>query len=229
MKIGFIGFDLPEGKVKLHDPIMAGLEKKFEPKKVSPFFAEFIKDNADDCEGVLVAQANALDVFIRDMEKLEARKERAADEAEKALLDTCLAALEQETPLCDLTLSDADAVLLKSFSLLTSKPTIVEPSPPATDDVITRMLDKAGLMFFYTGGKQEVHAWLVKKSSDIVTCAGKIHTDLARGFIRADVVKYKDLMTAHNLYDAKAKGLVKVVERDYIIEPEDVIEIRFSV
>ncbi len=74
-----------------------------------------------------------------------------------------------------------------------------------------------------------MHAWPIKEGSDIVTCAGKIHSDLARGFIKADIVSYPDLMKVFNWQEARAQGLVRLVDRDYIIREGDVIEIRFNV
>ncbi|MCK5193306.1 MAG: DUF933 domain-containing protein, partial [Desulfobulbaceae bacterium] len=73
------------------------------------------------------------------------------------------------------------------------------------------------------------HAWLVKKGSTILECAGKIHTDLARGFIKGDIVTLEDYLNCHNFNECKSKGLVKVVDRDYVVEPNEVIEIRFNV
>ena len=87
----------------------------------------------------------------------------------------------------------------------------------------------ASIVFFYTAGKKEVHAWPVPEGADIVSCAGKIHSDLARGFIKADIVSYQDLIGVHNLQEARSKGLVKLVDRDYAIRPGDVVEIRFNI
>jgi len=69
----------------------------------------------------------------------------------------------------------------------------------------------------------------VQRDSDIVTCAGKIHSDLARGFIKADIVSYDDFMQVYNMQEARSKGLVKLVDRDYIIREGDIIEIRFNI
>ncbi len=60
-------------------------------------------------------------------------------------------------------------------------------------------------------------------------CAGEIHTDLARGFIRADIVSYEDLMQCHGLQEAKTKGVLKTVGKEYITRDGDIIEIRFNV
>ena len=75
-------------------------------------------------------------------------------------------------------------------------------------------------MFFYTAGKTEVHAWFVEKNADAVTCAAKIHTDLARGFIKAEIVSHEELMTAHNFKDA-GQGLTQLVGKDFPVHGEN--------
>ena len=87
--------------------------------------------------------------------------------------------------------------------------------------------DKSEIIF--TSGATESHAWLVPAGSDIVTCASKIHSDLARGFIKGDVVPYEDYMNCHNFNECKSKGFDKMVDRDYIVQPNEIIEIRFNV
>jgi len=229
MKIGFHGLDLPEGKVKYHDAQLAGLEQKFQPKKVAPFFVEFIKDEYVQCDGIIVARAALLDVLILDMEKLETRRERSTDEHEQRVLAACVAHLEREEPLCSAAWTPDDLALLRALAPVTLAPTAAVDTPPDAQTAIDIMLRATNTVFFYTAGKPEVHVWPVAGGSDIVTCAGKIHSDLARGFIRADIVTYHDFMSVHGMHEAREKGLVKVVERDYIIQPGDIIEIRFSV
>jgi ribosome-binding ATPase len=229
MKICFVGLDLPEGKVKYQDTRVIELDKKFEPKKVTPFYAEFIKDDCQQCDGFIVSRDHVWDLFILDMEKLETRLERSTDEAEKQLLSRCLAQVEQEIPLCDIDFSEEELTLLKQLAPLTLKPMVIAEAPPEINDAIEQVLQKASIIFFYTADKKEVHAWPVKKDSDIVTCAGKIHSDLARGFIKAEIVRYEDLMQVYNWQEARAKGLVQLVDRDYTIQAGDIIEIRFNV
>ena len=106
---------------------------------------------------------------------------------------------------------------------------MIAEAQPEVNDAIAEFLHKAGIVFFYTADKKEVHAWPVKENSDIVTCAGKIHSDLARGFIKAEIVSYQDLIGVYNWQEARSKGLVRLVDRDYTIREGDVIEIRFNV
>jgi ribosome-binding ATPase len=229
LKICTIGLDLPEGKVKYHDDKFVELVKKCDPLKVTPFYVEFIREDFIHADAFVVAAAKALDLLILDMEKLEGRLDRTEDTAEKALLAKCLEMLEGEQPLCDGIFSPEEQDLLKTLAPLSLKPTLVLPETLEINEIIAMMLAKSDTVFFYTVGKKEVHAWPVPRHADIVTCAGKIHTDLARGFIKADIVKYDDFLNVFNMQEARDKKLVHLVDRDYHIEDGDIVEIRFNV
>ena len=230
MKIAFTGLSLPEGKVKYNDKILADLEEKFKPDKVSPFYFELLPDDYEAAEGIAIMAGHILDVLILDIDKIEGRLPVAEDAAEKVVLEKCLAQLEEEKPVCDLELDDSERGIVNAFGLFSYKPTVVfEDEAVMTDAVCEAVMDKAGVMFFYTAGKKEVHAWFVEKNADAVTCAGKIHTDLARGFIKAEIVPHEDLMRAHNFKDATSKGLTKLVDADFPIPEKSVLDIRFNV
>ena len=229
MKIGYHGCTVPEGKVKFNDPRMKLLVDKCRPKKVSPYYVEFIQDEFFLCDAIAIGRKTILDLLIMDIEKVEARMERADDSAEKELLKKCQQALESELPLCDLEISAGAKKTVGSWSVLSAKPVVVLDNNEETDRVIDRCFEKTGIVFFYTAGPREVHAWPIAKDADIVTCAAKIHTDFARGFIKGDIAHFDDYMRCHNWNDCQKKGLVKVVDRDYNIQPGDVIEIRFAV
>ncbi|MDD5686713.1 MAG: DUF933 domain-containing protein [Elusimicrobia bacterium] len=229
MKIGFTGIDVPEGKIKYNDEILIALEKKCEPKKVSPFFAEFIRDEFIQVEAIVLPRAKILDLLIHDIEKFESRLQNTNDTAEKEFIGKCISYLEKEVPLCEVEFNETEQKFINMMSPFSMKPVVVLENETETNEIIKKTLEKSNFIFFYTAGKQEVHAWQVKKGSDIVTCAGKIHTDLARGFIKADIVSFEDFMKCHNINDARSKGLVKLVDRDYIIKEADIIEIRFNV
>jgi len=86
-----------------------------------------------------------------------------------------------------------------------------------------------GLISFLTAGPKEVRAWTVKRNSKAPQAAGKIHSDLERGFIRAEVVAFTDLMESGSYTSAKEKGLVRVEGKEYIVQDGDVLLIRFNV
>ena len=82
---------------------------------------------------------------------------------------------------------------------------------------------------FSTAGKQEVRAWTITKGTKAPQAAGKIHTDFERGFIRAEVVAYDDLMECGNMTAAKEKGLVRSEGKDYVMQDGDIVLFRFNV
>ena len=97
------------------------------------------------------------------------------------------------------------------------------------DKVIKESYDLLGLMSFLTAGKPEVRAWTIKKGTKAPEAAGKIHSDIQRGFIRAEVVSYNDLIRLGSLNEAKEKGLVRSEGKDYIMQDGDVVLFRFNV
>ena len=86
-----------------------------------------------------------------------------------------------------------------------------------------------GLMSFLTAGEDETRAWTIKKGTKAPQAAGKIHTDFERGFIKAEVVNYKDLLELGSLAAAREKGLVGMEGKDYVVKDGDVILFRFNV
>lgn len=97
------------------------------------------------------------------------------------------------------------------------------------DKLIKVSYDLLGLMSFLTSGPQEVRAWTIKKGTKAPEAAGKIHTDMEKGFIKAEVINYKDLINAGGNTQAKEKGLVRLEGKDYIMQDGDVVLFRFNV
>ena len=97
------------------------------------------------------------------------------------------------------------------------------------DKLITASYDLLGLMSFLTSGEDETRAWTIKKGTKAPQAAGKIHTDFERGFIKAEVVNYKDLLEQGSLAAAREKGLVGMEGKDYVVRDGDVILFRFNV
>ena len=97
------------------------------------------------------------------------------------------------------------------------------------DRLIVTCYDLLGLISFLTAGKPEVRAWTIKKGTKAPQAAGKIHSDIERGFIRAEVVKYDELIREGSLSACKEKGLVRSEGKDYVMQDGDVVLFRFNV
>ncbi|MGM0436956.1 MAG: redox-regulated ATPase YchF [Bacillota bacterium] len=97
------------------------------------------------------------------------------------------------------------------------------------DTLIKEGYDLLDLITFFTAGKKEVRAWTVKRGSNAPEAAGKIHTDMQRGFIRAEVVSYNDLVEAGSIANARDEGYLRLEGKDYIVKDGDVCFFRFNV
>ena len=97
------------------------------------------------------------------------------------------------------------------------------------DKVIKASYDLLGLMSFLTAGKKEVRAWTIKKGTKAPQAAGKIHTDFERGFIKAEIVSYDDLVRLGSYQKAKEAGLVRLEGKDYVMQNGDIVEFKFNV
>ena len=100
---------------------------------------------------------------------------------------------------------------------------------PGTAVLAREAYSLLGLIAFFTVGKDEVRAWALKQGRSAVDAAGTIHSDLARGFIRADVMRCQDLIDLGTEAAVKEKGLAQLVGKDYIVQDGDIVHIRFNV
>lgn len=97
------------------------------------------------------------------------------------------------------------------------------------DVLASTTYDYQGLISFLTAGEDEVRAWTIRKGIDARKAAGKIHSDIERGFIRAEVVKFKDLEELGSMHKIKEKGLYRLEGKEYIVHDGDIINFRFNV
>lgn len=97
------------------------------------------------------------------------------------------------------------------------------------DLLIQRSYDLLGLMSFLTAGEPEVRAWTIKKGTKAPKAAGKIHSDIERGFIRAEVINYRQLLDCGSLAAARDKGLIRSEGKEYVMQDGDVVLFRFNV
>jgi len=117
-------------------------------------------------------------------------------------------------------LSDEDALeLLQSIGL----------KEPGLATLARVGFDTLGLQTYLTAGPKETRAWTIHKGDTAPMAAGVIHTDFQKGFIKAEIVSFDDLMTAGTMVEAKAKGKVRMEGKEYIMQDGDVVEFRFNV
>jgi ribosome-binding ATPase len=99
---------------------------------------------------------------------------------------------------------------------------------PSLNRMIRLSYDLLGLQSFFTVGPDECRAWTTRMGATAPEAAGEIHTDLQKGFIRAEVVHYDDLIECGGMNEAKAKGKLRLEGKEYIVKEGDIVHIRFN-
>lgn len=100
---------------------------------------------------------------------------------------------------------------------------------PSLNRMIRLSYDLLGLQSFFTAGSDEARAWTVRRGATAPEAAGEIHTDLQKGFIRAEVVAYDDLMALGSMTEARNKGKLRLEGKDYVVQDGDILNIRFNI
>lgn len=151
---------------------------------------------------------------IENDENVNKVKEYAA--SENSICIPICARLEEELS----ELEDEDRILLMQDYGLESS---------GLDTLAVKSYDLLGLISYLTAGKQEVRAWTITKGTKAPGAAGKIHTDFERGFIKAEVISYDELINSGSIAQAREKGLIRIEGKDYVVQDGDVILFRFNV
>jgi ribosome-binding ATPase len=154
------------------------------------------------------------------------------------------------------TLADWPGLLLSELEPLTTKPLLAVENGPggidlkleaelaempleeaaefregasALEEVVRRLSDELGLISFFTAGEKETRAWSLRRGQNALEAAGTVHTDLARGFIRAEGIRWDDLVRAGSHTEAARRGLQRLEGKTYVVQDGDVLNIRFNV
>lgn len=144
------------------------------------------------------------------------KKIRSYAEDEKAGVVVICAKLEEELSTLD---DEEKREMLSEYGL----------KETGLDQLVNESYSLLGLMSFLTAGPMEARAWTIKKGTKAPQAAGKIHSDIERGFIRAEIVSYNDLVACGSEALAKEKGLFRLEGKDYIMQDGDVVNFRFNV
>jgi ribosome-binding ATPase len=103
------------------------------------------------------------------------------------------------------------------------------PEKAAAERLLQETISLLGLLTFYTAGPQDTHAWSIRAGMPAVKAAGRIHSDIERGFIRAEVIGWQELLDAGSHVEAKRRGVLRVEGKTYVVQDGDVINVLFNV
>ena len=183
-----------------------------------------------DSDAILALRDARTDLVLRDLEFVETRLGRADQEAEKAILTKFKAALEKEEFISSLTLTDEEKKLITAYNIVTYKPVVLADKGELEDvnGLLAKCLREALFISFFTTGEKETRAWLIKKGTSAWEAAGAIHSDIQKGFIRAEIISFNDFMQSGGETGAKQAGKLRLEQKDYIMQDTDLVNFRFS-
>jgi GTP-binding protein YchF len=125
--------------------------------------------------------------------------------------------------------SEADVAELDPEEAAEFRKDLELPETPAAERMLQEAVSLLGLITFYTAGPQDTHAWSIPAGTNAQKAAGRIHSDIERGFIRAEVMGWQDLLEAGSHAEAKKKGLLRLEGKTYEMQDGDVINVLFNV
>jgi ribosome-binding ATPase YchF (GTP1/OBG family) len=232
MKISVISLpELNPGKHNIKDSRLDQVDSITRAKKKTYVQVEVVaEDQVGDCDAIIVGKDSVTDLVLRDLEFVETRLSRATAQTEKDLFIKLKTALEKEQFINSVTLSPAEKEELIKYGLLTAKPVIVA-GPQDLEDLnglLFRALQESGYSSFFTTGEKETRAWLIKKGESAWEASGAIHTDIQKGFIRAEIISFDDFMQFKGETGAKQAGKMRLEQKEYIMQDCDLANFRFN-
>lgn len=232
MKIGVFSIPgIPLGKHNVKDPRLDQVDKLVKAKKKTYLQVELVgSDSILEADAVVVLDDNRADLILADLEFVETRLSRATEDQEKVLLNKLKAALEKEVFINGMEINQQEQQLMASYNLITDKPVIVSQKQEIEDLdlLLMRILKEAGFISFFTAGEKETRAWLIKKGASAWEASGEIHSDIQKGFIRAEIIAFEDYINSGGETPAKQAGKLRLEQKDYIMQDCDLVNFRFS-
>jgi len=232
MKIAI--FSIPEltpGKSNVKDPRLDEVDSITKAKKKTYVQVELAgEDAAFVSDAILVSADVKTDLMLKDLDFVETRLSRSAEEKEKIVLGKLKGVLEKEEFIFKAGLSPEEKEEISGYSLLTLRPVVVAEKSEVEnkDALLSRALSESGYISFFTTGEKETRAWLIKKGTTAWEAAGIIHSDIQQGFIRAEIISFADFMSAGGESRAKQAGKLRLEQKDYVMQDTDLVNFRFN-
>lgn len=232
MKISLVGIaGVPLGTHRVKDPRMDQADKLVDADKKVYAHVEVVGEGeALTADAVVASPEGRLELIIRDLELAETRLERNPSEAEKAVFQKIKACLEAENVVSKAGLTPEESQAVDAHAFFTTKPLVVADAPDVEkfDDFLVRVVSEAGYISFLTVGGPENRAWLIRKGSTAAEAGGAIHTDIHKGFIRAEIIGFADFITAGGETQAKHANKVRLETKSYVMQDYDLVNFRFN-
>jgi ribosome-binding ATPase YchF (GTP1/OBG family) len=232
MKIALIGIkELKPGKHNLKDPRLDKVHELIEAdRKTHAQVDVVLEDGLLEADAILASEEGKADLILKDLEFVETRLGRDPQPAERAALERMQKVLESEKFIFNGGLSAEDLAAVTAHAFYTNKPVIAASAEDlqSPDDLLLRAFAEAGFISFLTVGGKENRAWPIRKGISAWEAAGTIHTDIQKGFIRAEIISYADLVETGGETQAKRAGKQRLELKTYVMQDFDVTNFRFN-
>lgn len=232
MKICLFGITgIPLGKHNLKDPRLDQVHQLVEAQKKA--YAQV--DVADEkemvtCDAILTRRDLLSDLLTKDLDFVETRLGRDPGATEKAVLQKLADGLISEQPVSALGLTPEELAAISAHNFFTNRPVVAADAAElaAADPLLVRAFREAGYISFLTVGGKENRAWPIRAGTSAWDAAGSIHTDIQKGFIRAEIISFADLVEAGGETQAKRAGKLRLELKTYVMQDYDVTNFRFN-
>jgi len=221
----------PLGRHNLRDPRLDQAHELVEAKKKVPVQIELIEEESlTDAQAILVAQDRRVDVILKDLELIETRLGRTPPDAERHGLLKLQAALESEQLVREVELTEEEHQALAVHAFVTAKPVIAATAEEFSrpDELLLRAYREAGYDSFLTVGGKENRAWEIRRGCTALEAAASIHSDIQKGFIRAEIIAWDDFLAHGGETGAKRAGKQRLEIKTYVMQDYDVTNFRFN-
>jgi len=232
MKIALVGVTgVPLGKHKVRDPRLDQADKLVKADTKTYASVDVVgEEEVSTADALVVSPEGRFDLIVKDLEFAETRLERDPPAAEKSVLERIKAHLEGEGVVAEAGLTPEELQLIESHAFVTAKPMMVAEAAElaAFDGFLVRVVSASGYISFLTVGGSENRAWLIRKGATAQEAGGAIHTDIQKGFIRAEIIGYDDFLSAGGETQAKHANKMRVETKSYVMKDYDIANFRFK-
>ena len=232
MKLALSGIQgIPFGKRNIKDPRLDEAHRLVEADKKTYAQVDLIgEDKLSDADAILTTREGLPDLILKDLEFVETRLGRNPPEAEQAALLKLKATLENERCASAAALTSEESQAVVAHNLCTNRPVIVAEAGelPEPDALFVRALREAGYISYLTVGGKENRAWPIRRGATAWEAAGAIHSDIQKGFIRAEIISYADFIQAGGETQAKRAGKLRLETKTYVVQDYDLVNFRFN-
>ena len=232
MKISLFGVSgIALGKHNLKDPRLDQADKLVEAQKKTYAQAEVVEEKEMlTADAILTSRTALSDLLMKDLDAVETRLGRDPGGAEKAVLEKLAEALMSEKPVSAVGLDPDELKAISAHNFYTNKPVVVaeEAEVAAPDALLLRAFRESGYLAFLTVGGKENRAWPIRAGLTAWEAAGTIHTDIQKGFIRAEIISFADFIAAGGETQAKRAGKQRLEQKGYVMQDYDLANFRFN-